>query len=447
MPAAFTSTFIGGVLKGMLGAPSTVFADRYLVKRWPAGSPPLVYYVRPGGSDSNDGKTPTKAFATFEHGLQQLSVAEVNHPVVLDITGMTVSANSILNLGGTTLGGIDNGFDMTAATAPNNFVSRRHRQIRSELVLQQPLNVSTQSFDMTDGFLTMHVADVLVPGNLRGKFAIGSEIGEWGVIVDNTADTVTVARLSALTEPIGVYKPGATLTFGDSADFQNQAIYLLALCDWGLQGLELRSQGKATALTIHPIAPVDLTLCHVQGLAIEDGGRVALDGVYVDGGTFSHSGGTVSAIQSFFRGSRLICHGSSASGLNEWIGVGFSGCSAFGAGNFESRYSFQMENCRISNSTAAGLAVLFGTSRARNTRIEGSAGPAVLAAGAHMLLDNVQGNGNARGVEARHGANVRLANGTAVTGAAGDVVVGALGARTYTQLPATDLDQLVRVGS
>jgi len=113
-------------------------ADRILTRRWPYGSAALVYYVRPGGDDNNSGLSAADAFATLSRALHFMAIADVNVSVVIDVTGMTIDASEVLNLGGTTLGAINFDLDV-GATAPNNFYSRRQRQIRSELVLSTPL--------------------------------------------------------------------------------------------------------------------------------------------------------------------------------------------------------------------------------------------------------------------------------------------------------------------
>lgn len=430
-------------------------ADHYLTKRWPYGTAAIVYYVRPGGDDNNDGLTPATAFATLERALHFMAIAEVNESVIVDVTGMTISGNSVLNIGGTTLGGLNFDLDLTA-TSPNNFFSKTHRQIRSDLSLVQALNVTGQVTNPTSGITTLTVTDALVANALRGKFAVGTNLGEYGTIRSNTGgagpNTIEVCNIVGLNTPIGVYEPGATLTFGDAANGFEQAIYLLALCDWNLQGLTITSNGpKASSLSVYGTAPVHLTLCAIDGLQISNHATTTIDGCYVHSHTYAQDGGTVSATQTLFRSLNWLCHGSGASGLNEFIGCCFDASTAapFGGGNVESAYNFGVENSEFDSSVQSAVQAIGNVSRLNNCVISNSGASAVIAQdNATLTLNNVQGTGNANyGVEAYYGAMVKATGGTAVTGGIDDLFVGAVGAASWAAVPVTDLDQLVRVGS
>jgi hypothetical protein len=245
--------------------------------------------------------------------------------------------------------------------------------------------------------------------------------------------------------------PGATLRFGDPANFFEQCLYLVALCDWTLAGLFLDFNGaKAAAISIWPVGDVYLTLCDIKGVDLNVGpGTVLIDGCYVHDATFVQDGATVRALQSVFRGLSFVCHGSSDSGLNEWTGVIIDACNAWGGGNVESRYSFSMSNCLVAGSSGHGVQALFGVSRIESSVIQSNALSGIQATNQVTLtLSNVQGAGNgAFGVDASYGAIVRNSAGTAITGASGDTSVGALGLRTWAQTPVTDPNHLVRVGA
>lgn len=418
----------------------------------PYGSAALVYYVRPAGNDANDGRTPATAFATLGRALKQFPLALVNQPIVIDITGMTITANEVLNLGGATLGGLSFDLDLTA-TSPNNFFSRHARQIRSEVVLNTALNVTAQAFDAVSGILQLTVSNALALNALRGKFAIGAGLGEYGVIQSNTGgagpNTIEVANIVGMTLPVGAYDPGATLTFGNAGNFFEQAIYLNALCDWTFQGIRITSNGpKATAIGVWPQAPVSFTLCEIAGIDIEAGpGVVNLDGCYMNGQTFAQNGATMTVQQSFFRGVSFLCHGSGASGLNEWIGNILDGCSAFGGGNVESRYTFEVQNMRVVNGTGNGVQALFGVSRLVNSTIDNCAGSGIGASNhVFLTLSNVQGAGNVGyGLEASRGAYVDGTNGTAIAGTINQVLVGGAGAFAWAAMPQIDPNTFVRV--
>jgi hypothetical protein len=298
------------------------------------------------------------------------------------------------------------------------------------------------------------VSNALTVNALRGKFAVGSALSEYGVIQSNTGgagpNTIEVANIVGMTLPIGVYDTGATITYGNAANFFEQAIYLNALCDWTIQGIRITSNGpKATAIGVWPQAPVSFTLCDIAGMELAAGsGVVTIDGCYMNGQTFAQNGATVTAQQSVFRGVSFLCHGSGASGLNEWIGVIIDSCNAFGGGNVESRYTYEMQNCRIVSGTTNGVQARFGVSRMINSTVNSCSASGIAVFNSTTLtVDNVQGSGNVGfGVDASNGAIILRANGTAVTGTTNDLTVGALGARTWASTPVTDPTQLVRIG-
>lgn len=428
-------------------------ADRIFTKRWDYGTAAIVYYVRTTGSDTNDGLTPATAFATFERALHFMAISDLNLPVIIDVTGMTISADAVLNLGGNVTGGLSFDFDLTA-TSPNNFFSRQSKQIRSELALVQGLTQTGSAFDATTGLLTVTVSDALTVNALRGKFLVGSVLGDYGVIRSNTGgvgpNTIVVARTSALTAPIAAYGPGATLTFGDAGNFFDQAIYLTALADWNFQGLTLASHGKAVAASVWPAAPVTFALCDIAGLEVNGGaGQVTLDACYVHDASFVQDGGSVSVLQSYFRTMTFTCHGSGATGLNEWIGVIIDNSNSFGGDNIESAYQFYLANALVDGSSSEGVQALFGVSRVQNATIQNSTRSGVLVSNTTTCtLDNVQGTGNTRyGVEGTYGAMVKRVNASAITGALGDTKPGAVAATAWGATPVTDPDQLVRIGT
>lgn len=436
-----------------------VAINRLITKPYPADEPDLVFYVRPGGNDNNDGLTPATAFATWDRAKREQDLYSVNRSVIIDITGM-IGANAIVDLnleqlGGTQLGGIRFDLDLTA-TSPNNFFSRCHRQVRSEVVLDTALVVTAQNFDATSGILQLTVTNALVLDELRGLFAIGSVLGEYGVIQSNTGgagpNTIEVANIVGLTAPIGAYAPNAEMSFGDPANPFEQALYVLAMCDWSFQGIRFTSNGpKAAAVSVWPNAPVHFTLCQLEGVEINEGsGTVYFDGCFFDGQSYVQDGATASITQCVFFATSFLCHGSGASGLNELVGNIWQSCvTGFGGGNTESRYTYQMQNCRITTSTNEGIFALFGVNRIEDTTVSLCNKSGIVARNHVVLfLENVQGAGNTGfGCEASYGAIVRNSGGTAVTGTTNDVSIGALGANTWAATPLTDLDQLVRVGA
>lgn len=432
-------------------------ADRYLTKRWTYADPATdteIYYVRPGGDDNNDGRTELTAFATLERALHFMAIAAVNVAVIIDITGMTVSAASVLNIGGTTLGGVNFDIDLTA-TSPNNFYSRAHRQIRAEPQLVQALNVTGSVTNPTSGITTLTVTDALVANALKGTIAIGANLGEYGTIRSNSGgagpNTVEVCNISGINAPVGAYGPGATLNFGVGANPFEQAIYLLALCDWTLQGLRITSNGpKPCAVTVLGAAPVTFLFCDIDGIQIENRAPTFIDACYVHNGTFAQDGGGVRGSQSYFDGLNYLCHGSGADGLTEFIACCFdASLTPFGGGNVESAYNFSIENCEFDSAVTVAVQAIGNVSRLNNVVVSNSGSSGIVAQdGVTLTLSNVQGTTNANyGLEAYYGAIVKRTNGTGVSGGINDIFVGGIGAAAWTDIPIAGGDQLVSVGA
>lgn len=447
-------------------------ANRLITKTHPYNEPALVFYVRPGGNDNADGTSPATAFATFGRAMREMDLYSVNRPVVVDVTGMTggdaIAAQEVLNLGGTQLGGLSFDRDVTVVPPGDLFFSRRHRQIRSELVAYTELEIIAQAQDPVTGLLTLTVSNAFGPfTDLQGKFAISGVLGEYGAIYSNTTgagpNTVEVACATTFSSNTAmVMEPGATLQFGDPANSFEQAIYLSALCDWSLQGLYLTTGGaKTVAISVWPHSPVDFLFCELAGIEINLGADVAVECCTVrpDGGlaAWIQDGGSCRVTNSVLIEVDFVCHGSASSGLNEWqASILGSLLTPFGGGNVESRHTFEMQQCLIDDGPNEGVSATFGTSRMKDCIVQSMGKSAIVVSnpGAYLLLDNVQGTGNAGfGIEASLGCQVRAFNATAVTGTVNDAFVGSIGATSWAAIAAspggavTDLDHLVRVSS
>jgi hypothetical protein len=441
-----------------MAIPGDVGINRLITHPHDADAAELVFYLSPTGDDDDDGLTPATAFLTLPRAMRELDLYSVNRTVGIQLeVGMSVTLAELFQSGGTQLGSINSGINL-GATSPNNFFSKRNRFIRSELAeVIAELDVTAQAFDPITGLITLTVTDALTPNQLVGMFAVGAVLGEYGVIAEHTdgagPNTIQVANQVGLTEPIGVYEPGASITTGDETDFFEQCWNHNSLCDWTFQGLNiLHPDGKVAAITVWPHAPTTFTLCHVNGMTLHAGaGVVTIDACYITS-FFAQDGATCSVTQSFFQTVDFLCHGSGSSGLNEWVGTFMRGCAPFGGGNIESRYSFFATGCDIADGTGAGVMVIFGTSRMVDCEINDNTGSAIYVdQQATVYLDNIQGTGNGDyGVEAYFGSFVRNYNGTSVDGNLGEVVIGDMGDVGWAAISGAavvDLGQLVRGGA
>jgi len=308
---------------------------------------PLTYYVRPGGNDRNHGTTPTAPWATLQPALWH--VDGTPYPVILDVTGCDLSGDDVMVLGARDFGPMN--FDLDGAAAPpDNFFSRRYRQLRSSMKVVSTVHQVSEAFDPVSAILTVTVAEAQTPAALVGLRVIGTSPGVYGVVRSNTDTTIEVTNITGLITPgpggpLWLCAPGASLTFGNASDFFTQALYLQAMCDWNLQGLSIRSHGKATALAIYGSMPVDLRLCDIDGIQIAGSGPVTIDGCLVSGHSFIDDSGRITATQSLFRGLDFVCH--AGAGAPQFIGCAFdANRSAFGGGGGPAgSYSYRIENC------------------------------------------------------------------------------------------------------
>lgn len=435
--------------------PKEIYAERYTVRQWAYDEGEVVYYIRPTGSDSSDGRSPSSAFKTLERALREFPIVENNKRSVIDVTGMSgsnaITGSYVLNLGGGNLGGHRYNLDVTALS-PNNFYEQNHKIIRSELAHVLDLDVVSQTFSSTAGLLTITVNNTLTTNQLWGMFVVGSQIAQYGAIRSHTVgagpNTIVVANTVAMTAPLKVYEPGAHFRFGDASNFYEQAIYLKAMTDWTFKGIRFGSNSKSAAITVFPSAPVVFSMCQLDGIQLWGGpGITTIESCHVRSKTFAQDGGSGRVMNSVFTRVTFSCHGSGDSGLNEWIGVGIDGSTPFGGGNVESRYTFQADNMIISHMKTNGVESLYGTSRLRNCQIYNCSGSAVVTYNQTSLyMTNVQGGGNTRyGLYAVSGSQVTLASNTAVSGTLANVFIGSLGTKLWSEMPVTDTTQLVRV--
>lgn len=358
---------------------------------------PTIRYVRPGGNDLSGGTTPTTPWASLSNATR--FAADCQGPMVIDVTGMDIAGSDILALGARDLGPLNFDLDPGAAV-PDNFFSRRFRQIRSSVQVVQEIHQTGQSFDPVDKFWTLTVAETLTPSALIGLRVIGAQAGVYGVVRENTATTVEVTNINAASAGglvpgagglLWLCKPGATITVGDPSDPFAQALYLQALCDWSLHGLALKSHGKSTALCIYGSMPVDLRLCDIEGIQIAGQAPVTLDGCYVTK-TFIHDSGAVIGQQSLFRGTDFVCHG--ASGITQFFGCAFdANPSGFGGGGGPSAaYSYRVENCGARWNAGGAFYVPGGRTSLKNVVCEGNGATDITVVdNGHLTTQNVVG--------------------------------------------------------
>jgi hypothetical protein len=409
---------------------------------FPAGTEELRYVRSATGDDANDGLTPATAWQTLNKGLGFLAGFSTNRRKTLDVSDSTFSATEQLNFPAL-FGGVDADLSF-AGSGPNNFFFRTIGQIRAEQSLQQALTVTNVTPDATTGLPTLTVSQVLVPNAHVGQFVIGAGLAEYGVVVTNDANTLLVASASnVFTAPVGAYLPSTTFTFGDAANFFQQATYINMFAHFTVQGISFLANGaNQTALTVLPSMPWNMQLCQLQGLTVLGGSQLGtMDACYITR-RYGQDGASMICRSSFFDAVTFENHGDGASGLDAYISCFFDGCNPVLAGNFESRMGVQMQDCEIANGTAEGILVRgANVNRIEDTRIRDCATDGIIVdAPVRLRVDNVVGTNNGGfGARLQNGAQVEVLNGPTLTGASGQVSLGGTGATTWAAAPATDV--------
>lgn len=429
-------------------------SDRFILLTWPTGEAALTWYVRPGGDDNNDGTTALTAFATLGRALREVPLYGANQPTIIDVTGMTIAAAELLQLGGGALGATINTYDTPVVPALPN---RRQVQIRADMTAIQALTVTSQVADPSTNLTTVTVSDAITPGALDDAILVDVD-GGTGPVVKNGytsgagPNTIYVASATTFAAATTAYAPGATLTFGDPAQGLDGAIHLTALADWSFQGLGFASTAasKAAAFTLWAHQPVDFTLCQIDGLHLAGGaGQVLVYGSVIrDGGLIVEGGANLLAQKTTGRDLTIT----TARGRATLSEVVLDTCTPFGAGtgSSSSQFSAEISQAEIRNGTGAGVQCRFGTWALSNLRCTDNAGSGVYVLGSfEVTMTTVVGTGNDYGLECLRNASVTTDSSTDVTGGSGDVYLGNAGTFAWTDfapaLPITDTEQLVRV--
>lgn len=425
-------------------------SNRFILLDWPVGTAALTWYVRPGGSDDNDGTSALTAFATLGRALREVPLYGSNRPSVIDVTGMTIAAAELLQLGGGALGSTIGTY---AAPVVPDLPNRRQVQLRADLTAVQALTVTSQATDPATNLATVTVAEAINPGDLDDLILV-DEDGGVGPIVEYTSgagpNTIYVASATTFAAAATAYAPGATLTYGDPAQGMDGAIHLTALADWSFRGLALASTAasKTAALTIWAHQPVDLYACVLDGLHLVGGAaQVFMYGSIVRTGSLVIEGGARFYAQKLFgRNLTLDCDRGHAA-LDQIV---FDACTPLGAGSNSSQFSAEVTQAEVRNGTGAAIQCRFGTWSLSGVRCTNNLGSGVYVLGAmEVAMTTVVGTGNDYGLECLRNASVTTDSSTDVTGASGDVLLGSAGTFAWTDfpptIPLTDVEQLVRV--
>ena len=426
-------------------------ANRLITLTWPVGEAALTWYVRPGGDNNNSGTSALDAFATLERALREVPLYATNRPSIIDVTGMTIAAAELLQLGGTDLGGTINTYN--APVVPD-LPNRRQVQIRADLTPVQAFTVTSQVADPATNLTTITVAEAITPGALDDLILVDVD-GGVGPIVKNGytsgagPNTIYVASATTFAAATTAYAPGATITYGDPAQGLDGAIHLAALADWSFRGLAFASTAasKSAAFTVWAHQPVDFTMCQIDGLHLAGGSaQVLVYGSVIRDGGLIFEGAFPTLQKVAGRDLNIV----STRGRAVVDQVVLDTCSPLGGGSGTSQFAAEVTQAEVRNGTGAAIQCRFGTWSIAGVRCTNNAGSGVYVLGSfEVVMTTVVGTGNDYGLECIRNASVTTDSSTDVTGGSGDVSLGNAGTFAWTDfspvLPITDTEQLVRV--
>jgi len=403
----------------------------------PAPAPDLggvvtIYYVRPAGSDSNDGLTPATAFATLKYALStRLPAFYRNGAFVFDVTtvsesmaGYSVPAPLCDSFFAAYPGGL---FGFTGSFTI-------HADLALFLALTGP-QVLAITPDATSGQETITTPAILAPGALVGKIVTQGGF-VYGVVKSNTAASIaTTASGLAAGVPIELSDPGATLE-----DFNTTNVTAFTF----LEGIAFTSPGGFVGLIAGGVSSdfaFFIGACAIECYSLASG--AFLFQCYVRnapgnaqrfyGGNFTESGCV-----------EIGMTGTVSTGANVDLFFSYfqSGDPLFNGGNTFADITGQMEQCEIKNPASSAIlnrgnsSILVGT-----TKIEGCPSDAIFIEGPSIIsAENIPaGVGNlGLGVKLLEGAQLRsnTLGSLLLTGAGGDVKIGNLAVTTWALVTA-----------
>lgn len=410
--------------------------------------------VRPGGSDSARGDL-ANPLATLQGALDRV-------PTVIDDARYRIDITGISDAGGQRffmppkISALPTDILIDGSGAFLQDINLAPVTIFATPTLYTTLNVTGSVSDPVHGLVTLSTSDNHPLNALRGKFIRGAVLGEFGVVISNTAgpnSSVYCTAPGALTAPVQVLDPSATIDWGDPAETFNYSALIAPLCDLALTGVKLRNTNNAFSIAgLFRTSRLFLHLCDVEGLSIERADPATISASYIHDGFFAVEDTKIIVQQSYLRALGMRLH---EEGGQSWAQSAIEGCDALGHWiDFTRGGGFAIDFCDIISPRldGAGVTPTNGVyyrggshARVRSSKINGASAAIYCEGPGYLLVDAVQGTTNSDvGIDLHDGAQVKAQSGTSVTGAAGNVRVGAAGIKTYAQLPFTDTTQLVR---
>jgi len=410
-----------------------------------ASSNPLltekVIYVRPGGSDLNDGSEISLAVATLRRAMELVPVAFEDRRYVIDLTGMTVTETAISSLAAkiSSIGSWQN-FDQTgggfADASIMAFGTDYYRGALTFRATPTPLvsgiAVSSQVADTVTGMYSVTTTSNFTLNQHRGKLLYGAGFVECAVIVSNTAGPNSVIKTTTnypFAGPLTICDYGAEMTLGDTSDQLNQPNKSIVACALQFTGIKFNVPPDALpalsgALSITSSSSVDFSQCELQGATLIGGGLSLIENCYCYGPTGNEYLGAFGfglyLRNSYVRTLRDGTHGDGAGSTNRGWCV-FEQCQPWGhGGTSEPHHSWNFDYCEFIDPVTYALYYRGPIHcRFKDSRVSDSQYAVYTEHVGSLTLDNVRGTMTIAGVRLGDGVQLTVLNMTDVTGVQG----------------------------
>ena len=396
----------------------------------------VVLYARTTGDDSTGDGTLENPYRTFVRCTKDIPIVTDGSSLFIDITDLGLEVVD---------GPLDlpplRGYRTRSAVSNGETIRSDYRWVRPLNIVASPTVIQTFTPSNTTSATTSgrksHTLTGAgwVPDEHKGKFIIGTGPLSSSVIVGNTEDTITIATETALTAPLSIVQPSATLRCGYSTPpagvLVSQAFNTGAVeTSFSVVGVAFESNSSVQSVRAYSGDDNYFELCSFQGISVGGkSGLLSFIGCYFNSDTVDWELGTMSFEGCFFDNTNIAKH---SAGENKYFGCTLLGTPPLGSDTVYNRDrphpNIYIETSTIVSGTGNGV-VAFGTARSlvAETTIDYCVGDAIyIDRGARVIIKDVTGADNGGyGVLVNNGSQAEIRNG-AVTGALGDLKVGTL---------------------
>lgn len=417
-----------------------------------------VIYVRLTGSDTVGNGSLAKPYRSLERAVLDVPLTWSGGRYVIDLTGMSTIV-------------LPESFYVPPFTSQQQpvlldvpdwpaFIAEEALTFRAiptvTATIAQADVTATATDSVTTLVTTITTTRTFAVDGFKGLSVVGAAPFETGIVVGNTATTVTVAGLASAHYPMQIAAPSAELKVAGNVFFGADALRFRNVhAGVTLQGLKLTPypDGSGEAVSIASGSAVWFMGCDIGGGVANLGGveDINVDASYVHDGEWTITGFAPTVRNSYVRDINFRVYANA--GVMPWVVAKSTvdHCSPIGhGGDAEVSATYDFDHDHIINARSVGIMYYGGgPSAVKQTRIDGSAADAVSVTGfGKLFLDDVVGTGNVScGVRLAGGGVVQANAGTNVTGAAGDTKTGTIAVATWATVRAAPAHQFFDIAS